>query len=79
MAQLDAEAIRQRDRRVNRALLIAAAVIAAVVIGVLVFARISANREEAEQIDGYYCTLSGVGPLDRAPETGKLCADILSQ
>ncbi|MFE5309697.1 hypothetical protein [Isoptericola sp. NPDC056605] len=71
------EATRERFRRTNRALLIAAAVLV-VVVGVIALVAWQQNqREAAERTDGFYCTLSGVSPYERAPETGRLCADIL--
>lgn len=35
------------------------------------------QRESDQRSDEYYCTLSDVGPLDRAPKTGELCADLV--
>lgn len=74
---LDEQALRERDRRTNRALLIAGAVLL-VVIGVIALVMWQNDRREAaERTDQYYCTLSGVGPTDRAPETGRSCADLM--
>lgn len=73
------EATRASFRRTNRALLIAGA-IAVLVIGIVIaVVQINAANERAQLTDSYYCTLSGVGLLDRGPETGDLCADILSR
>lgn len=35
------------------------------------------KRERDVRVDELYCTLSGVHLLDRAPNTGRLCADLL--
>jgi len=35
------------------------------------------DRESDRRVDSYYCTMSGIGPGDRGPETGELCADLL--
>ena len=35
------------------------------------------ERASDRRTDEYYCTMSGVGPYDRGPETGELCADLL--
>jgi hypothetical protein len=73
------EATRASFRRTNRALLIAGA-IAVLVIGIVIaVVQMNSARADAERTDGYYCTLSGVSPMDRGPETGDLCADILSR
>lgn len=53
---------------------VAVLAVMAVVIG---YAAWDKAREDAERVDGYYCTLSGVGPSDRGPETGRLCSDLL--
>jgi len=51
---------------------------ALVVLGVLALvAQVAQQREDDRRTDGYYCTMSGVGPLDRGPNTGELCADLL--
>lgn len=63
--------------KTNRALLIWGIVIAALVAAVVVFVQVRAAKADAERVDGYYCTLEGVGPLDKAPETGKRCIDLL--
>ena len=39
-------------------------------------ARAEAQRRDL-MVDELYCTLSGIGPFDRAPETGRYCADLL--
>lgn len=61
----------------TRAFVVWPTVIAAVVTGIVV-TQVQEAREDAERVDGYYCTLSGISPSDRAPETGRLCADILA-
>jgi hypothetical protein len=35
------------------------------------------QSQSDRRTDEYYCTLSGVGPYDRGPETGELCIDLL--
>lgn len=37
----------------------------------------SQDRESGRRTDSLYCTMSGIGPTDRGPETGELCADLL--
>lgn len=79
MSETIDEATKASFKRTNRALLIAG-VIAALVIGVVIaIVKIGEANEQAQRTDEYYCTLSGVGLLDRGPETGDLCADILSR
>lgn len=63
-----------RDRIATVAIL-GALVLAAVIV--VAISQANAARAKSERIDGYYCTLSGVSPLDRGPETGRLCADLL--
>lgn len=55
-------------------LLVAIAVVAAVAI---VGNARSQQAADDERSDVYYCTLSGVGPYDHGPKTGRLCADLL--
>jgi len=62
--------------KTNRALLIWGLVAAALIAAVVVFVQVRAAQADAERVDGYYCALEGVGPFDRAPETGKLCAEL---
>lgn len=62
--------------KTNRALLIWGIAIAVLIAAVVVFVQVRAAQADAERVDGYYCTLEGVGPFDRAPETGKLCAEL---
>jgi hypothetical protein len=49
------------------------------VLGLAVFGwnQLSEAREHDRRVDENYCTLSGVDRLDRAPESGELCADVL--
>lgn len=63
-----------RDARVT---LIAVGVLLAIAVAIFVIVRINQQREDATRIDTYFCTLSGVGPMDRGQETGRLCADLL--
>jgi hypothetical protein len=54
-------------------LLAVVVVIAALGIGVAVH-----NKHEHDlRVDQLFCTLSGVSPLQEAPNTGKLCAEVL--
>lgn len=53
------------------------AIVLAVLV-VVVWAVVQQQRERAMQVDRLYCTLSGVSPLDRAPETGRTCADLMT-
>lgn len=62
-----------------RAILIGAGIAVAVLLAVFIGVRISQANDRAQQADEYYCTLSGVDSLDRGPETGDLCADVLSR
>lgn len=48
------------------------------VLAIVVIARVQDVRAQDRRTDTLYCTLSGVGPFDRGPNTGKLCADLLS-
>jgi len=56
---------------------IAWAVVVLVVAAVVIGARVHAVRAENTRVDTLYCTLSGVGPYDRGPRTGRSCADLL--
>lgn len=56
-------------------MILGALALAAVVV--VVISQANAARAKGERVDGYYCTLSGVSPFDRGPETGRLCADLL--
>lgn len=58
--------------------LIAAAVLVALV-AVFVVVRVQDVRAQDRQTDVYYCTMDGVGLFDRGPNTGKLCADLLTE
>lgn len=57
----------------------------AVVIAVLLVASVawvlslkaSQDRESDRRTDSLYCTMAGISPTDRGPETGELCADLL--
>jgi hypothetical protein len=35
------------------------------------------QRQIDRRTDEYYCTMSGIDPYDRGPETGELCIDLL--
>lgn len=51
--------------------------VAAVVIAVfVVWQQIQAKADRDRTTDEFYCTMSGVGPFDRAPNSGKSCLDI---
>lgn len=77
MGRMDQAQEKIAGKSQTRRLIALGAAIALVLIALVVQAKISADRESAERVDGYYCTLSGVTPMDRAPETGRLCAEIL--
>lgn len=36
------------------------------------------ERASDWRTDEYFCTMTGIGPLDRGPETGELCADLIA-
>ena len=55
----------------------ALAAIALVVLAVWGFSARAEAQRQATMTDVFYCTLSGVGPFDRGPETGRMCADLL--
>lgn len=42
----------------------------------MLIAQAAQERASDRRSDEYYCTMSGIGPLDRAPATGELCADL---
>lgn len=48
-----------------------------VVAGIVIAANVQAQRARDVRSDEFYCTLSGVGALDRAPKTGRLCIDLI--
>ena len=48
-----------------------------VIAVVAVVSVVQKHHEDAVRVDTLYCTLSGIGPLDRGQETGRLCADLL--
>lgn len=51
-----------------------------VVVGAIYTAvQVYEAREQDRRTDGYYCTFEGVGPLDRAPQTGERCIDVKEQ
>lgn len=57
-----------------------AAVVALVVVGliaVFVVTRLQASAASERRSDEYYCTLDGIGPMDRAPNTNERCIDLL--
>ena len=60
----------------RRASVILLAVLVAIVAAVIIDQR--RNAAESDRItDTYYCTLAGVSQLDRGPETGIRCIDLL--
>ena len=66
-------------RRISRRALgmwIWGAVIVVVTV-VTVVGVVDRQRAADTQTDTYYCTLSGITLLDRGPNTGRLCADLL--
>lgn len=58
---------------------VAVTVIAVLVVfgASILIAQGAQERASDRRTDEYYCTMSGVGPEDRGPETGELCADLL--
>jgi hypothetical protein len=63
---------RATNRKVIAVLVLVALVIAAILIG----SKVQERNAQDRTADEFYCTLSGVGPFDRAPNTGKLCIDL---
>ena len=55
---------------------IGVAAVVAVIAAFVVVNRVQAQRADNLRTDQLYCTLSGVGPFDRGPNTGKLCMDL---
>ncbi len=55
----------------------AIAAVLVLAIGAVVWSQVAAARAEDRRVDELYCTLSGVSPMDRGPETGIRCADLL--
>lgn len=70
-------AVKTDFSKTHRALIIWGIALAVVAALVVVFIQVRAARADAERVDGYYCTLEGVGPFDKAPETGKRCWELL--
>ncbi|HEY4754052.1 MAG TPA: hypothetical protein VIH37_12255 [Candidatus Limnocylindrales bacterium] len=60
----------------KRFLLIAYGAMLLVVAGFVVTTLVQQHHEHDLTTDRFYCTLSGVGPFDRAPKTDRLCIDI---
>ena len=60
----------------NERIALAVTVVLVVVIALVVTVR--GRQADDARSDGYYCTLAGVGPFDRGPNTGRLCADLLN-
>ncbi len=61
-----------------KAVWITLVILAVITVGVFVAVRISQERTNDLRTDELYCTLSGIGPFDRGPNTGRLCADLLT-
>lgn len=59
---------------------VAVIVLAAIVVAVVwaLVAQAGQQRESDRRTDQLYCTMSGIGPADRAPNTGELCGDLLN-
>lgn len=57
------------------AVIVLAALVAAGIWGLI--AQGIQQRESDRRTDEYYCTMSGIDPFDRGPNTGELCADLL--
>ena len=51
------------------------ALVLAVIAGFVIAGAIHSQNATQDRVDGYYCTLSGVGPFDEAP-SGRLCAEV---
>ncbi len=60
----------------GRKILIWTLVAAAVIAVFVVWQQMQAKAEHDRTVDEFYCTMSGVGPFDRAPNSGKSCLDI---
>lgn len=77
MGGMTTETTRHSSWLPSRPVAIVTAVLLLVGIAVVLVAWADQQRESDRRVDGYYCTLSGVGLDDRGPETGELCADLL--
>lgn len=66
-----------RQRYRPSATVVAIGVLVIALLAVFVVNRVQTQRAHDRLSDAYYCTLSGVGPMDHAPKTGALCADLL--
>lgn len=51
---------------------------AIIAVGLAVFAVVQIRAQNAHErgVDEYYCVQEGVGPFDRAPNSGELCIDL---
>lgn len=57
----------------------AAVIVVAFLVAVgawMLISQAAQERASDRRTDEYYCAQAGIGPLDRAPETGELCADL---
>lgn len=52
------------------------AVVAAIAVVFVIWQQMARAAEHDRTVDEFYCTMSNVGPLDRAPNSGKSCLDI---
>lgn len=64
--------------REERIALIALAVTVVLVLVIALVVTVRARQADDARTDGFYCTLAGVGPFDRAPKSGRLCIDLAS-
>jgi len=53
--------------------------VAAAIVAGFAMRAAAEQRENDRRVDRYYCTMSNVGPLDRAPQTGERCIDVIEK
>jgi hypothetical protein len=64
------------QRTTNRTVLAVLVVLVLVIAGIVGYSKYQEQQESDLFGDQLYCSLSGVGAFDRAPNTGKLCIDL---
>lgn len=72
--QARAQTAAETQRTTRRIVAVGAALLAA--IAIYLFVQNQSRAADDRQSDVYYCTLEGIGPFDRAPNSGELCADL---
>lgn len=68
----------QSKPRARTRVWVMAALLLAVVAALVIRAGVEARAQD-RIVDRYYCTMSNVGPLDRAPQTGERCIDVIEE